>query len=294
MTTKTIINSILLISIFSVQLKAQNWSLTPQNGLYNNNLGNVGIGTTTPSAHLEIIGSTNSSLLGETGSVICTTTPLLKITGSYNQSFESCPVGNLVEVNAASSNGHASKMILDANGNLALGDNLTPAAKLDVDGQIIMRSGAKPGYIPVSDHNGKMHWTSPNTVIAGGIWYRNQDTVFTQSNKLAIGIGTSSPKKGYMLSVNGNVVCTELRVLEYRGWDAVFEDDYDLMSLNEVKDFISTHKHLPNVEPARDLEQSGIDLSEMNGLLLRKIEELTLYTIQLQGQIDDLKASMKN
>ena len=61
------------------------------------------------------------------------------------------------------------------------------------------------------------------------------------------------------------------------------------MSLGELKKFIETNKHLPEIAPAAEMENNGINLSEMNALLLKKIEELTLYIIQQQEQIDELK-----
>jgi hypothetical protein len=61
------------------------------------------------------------------------------------------------------------------------------------------------------------------------------------------------------------------------------------MTINEVADYVKTNKHLPDVAPAAEMENEGIGLSEMNALLLRKVEELTLYVIELKGEIDELK-----
>jgi hypothetical protein len=75
-----------------------------------------------------------------------------------------------------------------------------------------------------------------------------------------------------------------------QGPDFVFEEDYQLRSLNEVEDFITTNKHLPDVAPAKEMQENGVNQSEMNQLLLRKIEELTLYVIEQQKEIVQLKA----
>ena len=292
MTTKTIIR-ILILNLFTINLSAQNWTLTPQQNIYNNNSGNVGVGTMTPSATLDVQGSGASSFMGETGNIICNSQPVLRLTNNFSGGVsESCPISNIFEINSDLGSGAANRVLVDGNGYMAIGDNLTPRSKLDVDGNITMRSGARAGFIPVADANGTMIWSDPSQVIAGSVWAKNQDTVYAMSNNLAIGIGTSSPKKGYKLSVNGKVVCTELRVLEYKGWDRVFEEDYKLRPLSEVKSYIEENKHLPDIESAADLEAEGIDLSEMNGLLLRKIEELTLYMIDLEEQVSDLQAQM--
>ena len=62
------------------------------------------------------------------------------------------------------------------------------------------------------------------------------------------------------------------------------------MNLYELEQFINANQHLPNVPSAEEVSANGIDLGEMNALLLQKVEELTLHIIELQKQIDELKA----
>lgn len=73
----------------------------------------------------------------------------------------------------------------------------------------------------------------------------------------------------------------------------MFAPDYDLMSLPELEQFVNTNRHLPEVAPAAEMEQDGIDLSEMNALLLKKIEELTLHVIDLNKRIETLENGNK-
>jgi hypothetical protein len=75
--------------------------------------------------------------------------------------------------------------------------------------------------------------------------------------------------------------------------DYVFENDYKLMSLYEVEKFVITNGHLPKVPNREETINSGMDLGEINVILLEKIEELMLYTIQQQKEIDSLKERMK-
>lgn len=75
--------------------------------------------------------------------------------------------------------------------------------------------------------------------------------------------------------------------------DKVFEKNYHLMPLTEVSEFISKNQHLPNVPSAKDVVQEGVSMNEMVSKLLEKIEELTLYTIQQQKEIDALKNVLK-
>jgi hypothetical protein len=75
--------------------------------------------------------------------------------------------------------------------------------------------------------------------------------------------------------------------------DYVFADDYKLTPLNELKSFIDTHQHLPDIPKAEDVQKNGFEVGEMNKMLLRKVEELTLYMIDQQEQIDALKALLQ-
>lgn len=70
-----------------------------------------------------------------------------------------------------------------------------------------------------------------------------------------------------------------------------FGAGYRLMPLGEVEDYISENGHLPQMPSAMEVEQEGADLGEMNRLLLQKVEELTLYIIDLQKQIEELKSN---
>ena len=75
--------------------------------------------------------------------------------------------------------------------------------------------------------------------------------------------------------------------------DYVFDDQYTLMPLSKVEEFIESEHHLPNVPSEQEITTEGLDLGEMNKILLEKVEELTLYTIQQQKEIDQLRQEMK-
>lgn len=96
-----------------------------------------------------------------------------------------------------------------------------------------------------------------------------------------VGIKTTTPG-AYDLAVNGKIRSQEIKV-ETAGWpDYVFKDDYKLPSLTETEKFIKQNGHLPDVPKAADAEANGISLGEMNKILLKKIEELTLHVIDLE------------
>lgn len=97
--------------------------------------------------------------------------------------------------------------------------------------------------------------------------------------------------RGYKLAVNGTVRAKEIRVEINPEWpDYVFAKGYKLPTLDEVKQHIEKEGTLPDVPNKADVKANGVDLGEMNALLLQKIEELTLYVIKQQEEIDKLKS----
>ncbi|MCH8331124.1 MAG: hypothetical protein IH946_07060, partial [Bacteroidetes bacterium] len=106
---------------------------------------------------------------------------------------------------------------------------------------------------------------------------------------LNVGIGTSNPNNAYRLSVNGKVRCKEV-VVEV-GWsDFVFAEDYDLRPLSEVDEYICKNNHLPDIPSGQDVENGGLSLGAMQSSMMQKIEELTLYMIDQDKAIKELKA----
>ena len=135
-------------------------------------------------------------------------------------------------------------------------------------------------------------WTAADEVMQGtnavNLAYKNnfKGTVTNQGDLFSlgnVGIGTSDTK-GYKLAVNGKIRAQEIKV-EAANWpDYVFEEEYKSMPLPELKKFIATNKHLPEIPSAKEVEANGANLGEMNKLLLKKIEELTLVVIDQHEQ----------
>jgi len=78
--------------------------------------------------------------------------------------------------------------------------------------------------------------------------------------------------------------------LSVPGPDYVFESDYNLLTLNQIKSYIEANKHLPEVPSAKEMETNGVELGDMSMILLKKIEELTLYTLDQEKKINNQKA----
>ena len=107
----------------------------------------------------------------------------------------------------------------------------------------------------------------------------------------SVGIGTTNTD-GYKLAVNGIIRAKEIKV-ESDWADFVFKKDYTLPTLREVKKHIEEKGTLPGVPSESDVKTNGVNLGEINALLLQKIEELTLYIIKLQEEVDLLKSNKK-
>jgi hypothetical protein len=116
----------------------------------------------------------------------------------------------------------------------------------------------------------------------------------TAINRLYIGdvtqtFPTLNPK--YKLYVGGSMVCEELVVKLRASWaDYVFAPDYTLMKLSDVKTYIAANSHLPGVPAACEIAENGVATGEMLAIQMKKIEELTLYLIQMEERIKQLEA----
>jgi hypothetical protein len=130
-------------------------------------------------------------------------------------------------------------------------------------------------YIPVAHTNGRLI----------------NSTIYDNGN---IGIGTTSTT-GAKLTVKGKIVASEIQVKEIGNIpDYVFKPGYQLMSLNKVEDFVKQNQHLPEVPSEKEFKKDGMNMAEMNALLLKKVEELTLYAIEQNKKIESLEKTVNN
>jgi len=133
----------------------------------------------------------------------------------------------------------------------------------------------------------KLYFRSGTTAAGWATWRQ----VLVTNNSGFVGIGTDAPKE--MLSVNGNIRAHQIKV-ETSNWpDYVFKDEYQVPTLVETEKFIKENGHLPEVPKAETVEKEGYSLNDMDKILLKKVEELTLILIdkdkQLKQQNDTLQ-----
>ncbi len=117
--------------------------------------------------------------------------------------------------------------------------------------------------------------------------------MFTINSSGNVGIGTTNPGS-YKLAVEGKIGAREVNVIATNPWpDYVFEKNYTLPTLESIKTYIDQNKHLPEVPSAKEVEKNGVNVGEMNAVLLKKIEELTLYMIELKKENESLKSRVE-
>ena len=91
------------------------------------------------------------------------------------------------------------------------------------------------------------------------------------------------------LRMDGKLYAKEIRVKTDVWSDYVFQNNYELKTLKELENFITQNKHLPDVPPEKEVMEKGVNVGEMDAILLRKIEELTLYVIEQEKKINRLQ-----
>lgn len=125
------------------------------------------------------------------------------------------------------------------------------------------------------------------------VGYQSWGADYGQGNLLVqnkVGIGTTTIPSSYSMVVEGKVGARKIVVSQLSTWpDYVFAPTYKLLPLQDLEDYIKQHQHLPDVPSTTDVTTSGIDLGDNQAILLRKIEELTLYVIDIKKENELLK-----
>ncbi len=110
-----------------------------------------------------------------------------------------------------------------------------------------------------------------------------------------VGIGDTHVPPGYKLGVNGKIMAVEMHVKLRANWpDYVFTGNYKALSLKELEIYFKKYKHLPEIPSESEVAKNGLDLGEMDAALLKKIEELTLFIVEQQKQIEQNNSDIQN
>lgn len=289
--------------------------------------GNVGIGTSSPIYNLDVNGTSTTINVSGTSASLMLNTSTIETPDNSRDLFISA-AKQLVSNPPSAAPGNLLLQVPTSNqfvslnaGNVGIGTNAPSIGKLVVQGKVgntvaaFKGASNSKGIALVADFPGvyfNSYWNNGQKAMASGyagiinfdpgtglltlgtsatVAANAGDAIATGTSLSCdkngnVGIGTTSPF--YKLDVCGTIRGKEVRV--ETGWcDYVFADDYQLRSLNEVETFIKTNKHLPEVTAGNEIETNGLEVGKVSSQMIKKIEELTLYVIDLQKQIDELK-----
>lgn len=166
------------------------------------------------------------------------------------------------------------------------------------DGGSVLRVKGQLGTI-IGKLNVNHDYNNESVAISNGnsrtniaSFYNSSDaSVMTVTNTGNVGIGITAPTE--KLAVNGTVLTKKVKVTA-TGWpDYVFHPSYRLMPLDQLENFIKVNHHLPEIISAAEVEANGLDLGDNQAALLKKIEELTLYVIDLKKSLDEQGKKIK-
>jgi len=153
----------------------------------------------------------------------------------------------------------------------------------------LQNSGVDKGFIQLSTDNIRIGTNSSNTNGNFVIRTGGGDRVFVD-NAGNVSIATQTDAPGYKLRLGGKMICEEVKVKLQGSWpDYVFDKNYYRPGFPELEKFILTNKHLPNIPNAAEVAKNGIELGDMQKRLTEKVEELTLYILDLHKRIAELE-----
>jgi hypothetical protein len=291
--------------------------------------GNVGIGTTSPTNKLEVQGGANATTGVIDGIAVSTVNTSYTTKGRMGSNFDSNYITQNAYFNGSNwlsdNSSHATsgiiftannqdgsinfytsatnnagigtqQMIIDKSGNVGIG-TVNPGAKLQVQGGILSTNnglnnialnsaGANYGFI---SNNAANKWS-----LGYGTTVSTLGTpVLTWNSSGSVGIGTTNPDQ--LLTVNGTIHSTEVKVdLNMPAPDYVFDTNYRLTDLGTLKAYLDQNHHLPEIPSAAQMAKDGLNLGDMNTKLLKKVEELTLYLIEKEQQVKEIKEAQQS
>jgi hypothetical protein len=270
----------------------------------------VGIGTSNPTAKLHVSSSTAGELirLGSNDPQIgfYQSSTLTGFVDVLNSDFRMGTVSAnntgkaIIRVNGGD------RFTVAPDGNVGVANN-DPVSRLHILGGTdagltannngFLMLGSAAGGNLIFDNN---EIQARNVVAGSDLFIQNDggNVILCGAEQGGVGIGVTSGASipaGYLLAVDGKVLTEEVRVELSGDWpDYVFENDYNLTPLDKLRNYITANKHLPNIPAAAEVAKNGFELGDMQRRMVEKIEELTLYVLQLESEMKEMKKKMED
>ncbi len=234
----------------------------------------VGIGTSTPLGRLEVMGTgatsaSNTFLLRNSSG---DTLLRMRDDGRLGIGYNGASYGRTMNLGGTGLNFYTSN-------EAAFGGAIFPT---DTSLVIWSNSGAN-NFVSIQPSWG-------NT----GIGTYTPNAKFHVNGAMLIGSNTSRIATGYSLNVDGKIISEEIKVQLSTSWpDYVFEKQYNLKSIPDLENYIQENKHLPGIPAAAEMKKEGIMLGDMQTRMMEKIEELTLYIIDLNKKNEKITSDLE-
>jgi hypothetical protein len=275
---------VVLSMLIGYYVHAQTWQYSAPNTYFSGGYVGIGTGATTTYAPLHINnGGYAAILMGDNNSSGFVLTKEITNGGSFN--IWSAPFGTEGSIN---------RFKIDNQGNIGIGLGTTaPAAQFHISSpnsyvSMLLGPNTSDGFLMTREGSGSTSsfniWSGP--LGSGPIRFK-----ITNAGNILIG-KYSVTNADYILDVNGNVRANKI-VVNTTGADYVFEKRYPLLSLDSLRKYIVENHHLPGIEPASQMQKEGVDVGNNQTMLLKKMEEMTLYILQQQKEIQELKARLE-
>lgn len=319
---------ILLLAISAIALSNAAMAQTPWSGVNQSGdsyrFGNVGIGTGSPAALLDVNGGFSHFTYNSSGSVLAPSNGAGGLSIGWNRMgggnaevnfynvYDNAPTSFLFSQKTGAST-VSDLLSIKSNGNIGIGTS-TPEKSLHIKapGDARIRLEATPGgansqkWDVVSSGGGLL-----NSGYFGIVEVDVNVARFIINNSGNVGIGIAEPGNyklavsgqtrigtlaptsthgDAMLAVDGKMVSKSIYVTQQNWADFVFDKDYQLPKLSEIETYYKANGHLPLIPTALEVKENGVDLGEMNKLLLQKVEELTILLVEQEKRIEKLES----